>query len=63
MISITQNVVDSLIFKFVSKKLELPIKYLVKNSVEDAAVEIISIYYSLMQCRVSGVFIFDADVF
>lgn len=63
MINITQSVVDSLIFKLVFKNLKLPIKYLVKNSVEDAAVEIISIYYSPMGNSVHGIFLFDADVF
>lgn len=63
MINITQNVVDSLIFKLVIGKMELPVKYLEKNSVEDAAVEIISIYHSMMGKRVKGIFLFDSDVF
>ena len=63
MINISQSFVDSPNFKLVLEKMQLPVKYLEVSSVENAAVEIISIYHSMMGRKVKGIFLFDSDVF
>ena len=63
MINIKQNDVDSLNFKLLFNKMELPYKYFERNSVEDAAVEIISTYHSIIGNIVKVISLFDSDVF
>lgn len=69
-ILLTFNVIDSLVFQLTVKRLETQSQLMIVDSVEDAALEMISIYHSSLlypsKCAAGAakcIFVFDTDLF